>query len=234
MNTKLVTNCLSWTAVAGVAFTSWLSVKCSKKAELETDSKKKLKAYIPSVVSGVVTCACILTSNHISQKALAGTAATCAYLLSNRDRIKKNLEGTKELDISNASMIAPWEGPSIEWTGKGTTLVIDAYSGRMFYSSMKAVESAEDAVNELLSCAECVSYNDFYRELGISITHFGDQFGWNPYFENYEGPIEFINTVHRDDRGEEFIVIDIFSTSFPMENWKGGARSVGNQKKLRG
>jgi len=226
MNTKLLTTGLSWIAVAGVAITGLLSAKCAKKAEEAPDAKGKLVAYSPAIISGIGTAACILTSNHINQKTIAGLAASCAYLTANRDRIQKKLEDISGKDDAaqmrskiDQEAIAPWEGPSIEWTGNGQVKFLEGYSGRLFYSSWEAVKEAEDTLNEAFCGGEYVSLNDFYKLLGIQETHFGEQFGWAANSDYYSGPIEFINTMTTDPKtGEHLGIIEIYT--YPMECWQ--------------
>lgn len=177
MNAKLIRLALSWIGVAGVGITSWLSVKCSKKAEKETDPKKKMLCYAPAIVSGVATSFCILKPTYMADKEIAALAAGCAYVAQNKGKLA--LPGTKTAEQEKAQNdIAPWEGHCVEWTGKGTVLCFDEFAGRMFYSCEKAVNEAVDALNDRFVEGEFLTLNDFYRCLGISRTDFGEEYGW--------------------------------------------------------
>jgi len=180
MNVRLIRLALSWLGVAGVGITSWLSVKCSKKAEQETDPKKKLLAYAPAIASGVATSFCILKPVYMADKEIAALAAGCAYMAHKNGKMA--LPGTKEADKSEKAGrpndIAPWEGPCIEWTGKGTMLCFDEFSGRMFYSCEDAIDKAVDQLNDRYIEGEFLTLNDLYRYLGISQTDFGEGYGW--------------------------------------------------------
>lgn len=177
MNAKLIRLALSWIGVAGVGITSWLSVKCSKKAEKETDPKKKMLCYAPAIASGVATSFCILKPTYMADKEIAALAAGCAYVAQNKGKLA--LPGTKAAEQEKAQNdIAPWEGHCVEWTGKGTVLCFDEFAGRMFYSCEKAVNEAVDALNERFVEGEFLTLNDFYRCLGISRTDFGEEYGW--------------------------------------------------------
>ena len=213
MNTKLIRLILSWAGVLGVGVTSWLSVRCSKKAEAETDPKKKALAYVPAVAAGVATSACILGVNHISDREIAALAAGCAYMAKNRGEAKQ-ITGTQK----KPEDIAPWEGPSVEWTGRGTLLCFEGYSGRLFYSSKEAVEAAEDAFNRLYEECNCACLNDLHRLLGISETYFGSQYGWSRKSDYYgEDPIEIHNVESIAENGERMLIIEILT--YPMECW---------------
>jgi len=177
MNLRLIRLAMGWLGVAGVGITSWLSVKCSKKAEKETDPKKKLLAYAPAIASGVATSFCIMKPLYMADKEIAALAAGCAYMATSKNKLA--LPGTKAAENSEQKNdIAPWEGHCVEWTGKGTTLCFDEFSGRMFYSCEKAIDDAVDALNERYVEGEVLTLNDLYHYLGISRTDFGEEYGW--------------------------------------------------------
>ena len=219
MNLRLIRLAMGWLGVAGVGITSWLSVKCSKKAEKETDPKKKLLAYAPAIASGVATSFCIMKPLYMADKEIAALAAGCAYMATNKNKLA--LPGTKaaekEKESADRTEVAPWESPSVEWTGKGTLLCFEGYSGRLFYSSRAAVEEAEQKFNDRFAEGEYLSLNDLYKLFGISETHFGEQYGWAANSDYYDGPIEFRNTETVTEHGEKMLVIEIFT--YPMECW---------------
>ena len=214
MNMRLIRTGLSWLGVLGIGITSWLSVKCSRKADEKTDAKDKIAAYGPAIASGVVSAACVLGSNHLGNREIAALAAGAAYLSKKRDQLMLP-DGQKKTEDQKGVDIAPWEGPSVEWTGNGTQLCFEAYSGRLFYSSEKAVREAQDALNEMFVTGERVSLNTYYALLGIAETTFGDQYGWNAASDYYSGPIEFING---EDAHTHMLICDIYT--LPMECWK--------------
>ena len=67
MNSKTLRLVLTSIGTVGVGVTSWLSVRCSRKADKETDRKKKIIAYAPAIGSGVATCGCIIASHQIGR-----------------------------------------------------------------------------------------------------------------------------------------------------------------------
>lgn len=221
MNTKLIRLALSWLGVAGVGITSWLSVKCSKKAEQETDPKKKLLAYTPAIVSGVATSFCILKPTYMANKEIGALAAGCAYLAQNKDKLA--LPGTSESQKKDDK--TPWEGHCIEWTGKGTTLCFSEFDGRMFYSCEDSINQAVDALNERAVVGEFLSLNTFYRFLGISLTDFGEDYGWPswsmpPIFndgpELADDPID-IRCIHTTIDGQHAILVVYCTKPVPSE-----------------
>ena len=87
--------------------------------------------------------------------------------------------------------------PSIEYTGKGNLLCYDAYGGRWFRSSKKAVEEAVNMFIEDYYNGNVLNYNNLYALLGISQTDFGAQYGYSSsdiYRINLKFHIEYLST----------------------------------------
>lgn len=209
---------MSWVGVLGVGATAVVSVRCSKKADAEDDPRKKALAYAPAVALGVMTSACILGVNHISDREIAALAAGCAYMAKHKGEAKQ-LPGVKSGDkaiVRREEDIAPWEGPSVEWTGNGTMLCLDAYSGRLFYSSRAAVEHAEEELSDRFEAGEELLYNEFYELLGMSETDFGRRFMWSIHDVRYDGTLVFVNRETLTERGEKMMIIDLLT--MPFEN----------------
>lgn len=227
---RVLSLALSIAGVAGVGLTSWLSVKCSKKAEGETDKKKKILAYAPAVISGVGTSACILGSHHVSRKEIAALTASCTYLAANREKIeskikdKFGMEKLEEVKKETAAEPVLIKGQTVEETGHGDTLFLDLYLGRKFRSSLQHVEWAEKQLNYEYHQGNPVCMNDFYSYLGIEPTIAGDQFGWptdedSGYDPDLETPIKFENVKGEDENGELMYAIDIGYYSRPCSWW---------------
>ena len=241
MTKRALSLVLSLIGVGGVGITSWISVKCSKKAEKKETKKEKVLAYLPAIISGVGTSACILGSHHISRKEIAALTASCTYLAANRDKIETKIkEKFGEDKLSEIKQEAATEQvreenhvekklngktgrQTIEETGYGDTLFLDLYLGRKFRSSLDHVIKAEKNLNYEFHSGRSVCMNDFYAYLGIDPTRAGDQFGW-PYDEDYidpdlETPIEFDNIKTEDENGELMYIIDFKYGYQPMDYW---------------
>lgn len=219
MDTKTIRNSLSLLGVLGIGLTSWASVKCSRKADRESDRKGKLKAYVPAIVSGVLTSACVLAANRLSSREIAALAAGCAYM-ANREKSRAIQSGKSTPSLpSRDETIAPWEGPSIEWTGNGTLLCFEAYSGRLFYSSREAVERAILNLNEYYRQRGRASLNTFYSLLRIRTTTFGAETGWIADVDSPEPEDLEIVTIDGNGRnGENMLIIDIKTD--PEDYWE--------------
>lgn len=69
--------------------------------------------------------------------------------------------------------------PTIEETGHGNLLCYDGFSGRFFRASEDWVREALDKFNnEYVECKNYICWNDLYELLGISVTHFGNRYGY--------------------------------------------------------
>lgn len=230
-------------AVIGLGATVILTARGQMKAdeimaEKRPSSKKELikstyKCYIPAMVSGALTLICIVTSQYISRKEIAGLAASLGVLAANRDNLEKAIKEKYGEDalVELREKILPYKKPEVkdgkmedrfpaELTGNGDLLCYEGYSGRWFRSSKEAVEKAEEEYNLRFKDGEYLSFNDLYELLGIEHSHFGWQFGYpNPieYYDPEKG-VEFENNVFFDSEiGEDVLYIDIFT--YPYENW---------------
>lgn len=106
---------LSWCGVAGVGLTSYLSIKGSEKARTATTREEIVKAYIPAMISGVFTSACIVGGNYISNKRintlnqkLVTTSAVASAAITQygayRDIVKETVGPEKEKEILEESL----------------------------------------------------------------------------------------------------------------------------------
>lgn len=223
----------------GVGVTSVLSAKCHEKAKEQEDPKEKAKCYIPAVVSGVATCACIIGNQSMSSKEIAAVTATATYAIANRNRLEEKLKeylpekDIQELRKENCEVyMQPRDTSHIEETGNGRLRFIESYSGREFYSSLDAVLSAEKRVSEKLRSGRSVSMNDFYGYIGISKSEFGDDWIWVPnitfsYDEDdcdIDEPVIFEHTI-LDDENDGIPTCLIGVWEYPLEARMADSRS---------
>lgn len=230
-------------AIIGLGATAILTAKGQMKAdeimaEKRPSDKKELigstyKCYIPAAISGVLTLICIVTSQYISRKEIAGLAASLGVLAANRDNLEKAIKEKYGEDalVELREKILPYKKPEVkdgekadrfpaELTGKGDLLCYEGYSGRWFRSSEEAVKEAEEEYNLRFKDGDYLSFNDLYELLGIKSSSFGNKFGYPHPFEYYnpEDGIEFENSIFYDEEiGENVLYIDIFT--YPFEDW---------------
>lgn len=221
---------LTTLGVIGIPVTSLISIKCHDKAKDIEDKKQKAKCYIPAVISGVAAGACMIGSHKISSKEIAALTATASFAVANRNKLEEQVkkvlpEQDAKKVVQNAEKEAVYhhKDQSVEYTGHGMLKCLEGYSGRKFFSSIEMVREAERRLNQRFQNGEYISMNDFYRLLGITETHFGDQWGWSPSDDWYprwyeDNPIGFDNTLVEDEDGSPLLVIDIIV--YPMEGWQ--------------
>ena len=156
----------------------------SKKKVIFEESKVVLKTYAPAIISGGVSCACILGSYHISSKRTAALAT--AYELANSSLIEyqrkvvEKLGEKKEAEIRHEmheeevqkSVVPDQYRNELAYTD-GLTVFKD-FCGRYFRSNMEIVRKAEKTITERLMTEMEVPLNDFYWELGLAPTEVGD------------------------------------------------------------
>lgn len=225
---KTISLALSLVSILGVGMTSILSIKGHEKASAETDEKAKIKHYIPPIVSGVVTSACILGAYGASASEIATLTAACSCLTANKSKIEQVISdklGPEELkDIKKQALPVVPVQRTVEDTGYGSLLCFEEYSARFFYSSMEAVEDAEKKLSSRYRNGHRISLNDFYDYLGIQRTTFGNNWGWVPdpstfnprYYD--DNPLCFDDQIVEDSITKKAVRLITFY-NFPTSNW---------------
>lgn len=213
--------------IAGMITTTVLAVKATPKAiqlmdirkeELEVDElppvevvKTTWKCYVPAVISGVVSIACLIGSNSVNAKRNAALAT--AYKLSEsafseyREQTLETIGEKKEKAIRDKVSEKqiekhPITKSEVIVTGKGQTLCFDPLSSRYFYSSIEKINKAANKLNYDINTNPFdtgVTVNDFYAEIGLPGTMTGDSLGWNLH----TGMIEIYPSAQLVEEGEE-------------------------------
>jgi hypothetical protein len=146
------------------------------------------KCYLPAGVMGVLTAACIISSNSINikrNKALAG-----AYLLAEtalkdyQAKVIENMGKEKHREIKgqvaqDKIVKNPVSKSEVIPTGKGETLCFDALSGRYFMSDRETIRAALNNLSRDLMSEMFITLNQVYYELGLEGTKLGEQVGWH-------------------------------------------------------
>lgn len=193
---------LTAAAVVGVATTTIFAVKATPKAlglieaaEQEADEKLSapqkirltLPCYLPALGMGAATMACIITANSTSSKRNA--ALLSAYTLSEtaykeyKDKVVEKIGEKKEQEVRDevaAERVKnnPISG-NVVFASEGKVLCYELLTGRYFESTHEDLRKAQNNINQQIINDMYASQNDFYREIGLSPTTFGDEFGWN-------------------------------------------------------
>lgn len=211
---------LSVLGVAGLVATTVTAVKATPKAmefvkKAEEEKGEKLSkwerinvagvAYIPTVLVGTATVACILGANLVSRRQQATLMSAYALL----DRSYKDYKNkVNELYGDGAGKqilegIAKDKYTGDESSGDdGKELFYDFYSGRYFESTKEAVQWAEYETNRALVVNGAVCLNEYYDFLGLEPLPEYELLGWScgqieeiyrhPWieFEHSEAPID--------------------------------------------
>lgn len=151
------------------------------------------KCYIPAVVTGAASIACIVGASKVNLKRNAALAT--AYNLSQtalteyKEKVVETIGDKKEQKIRESiaqdkiDKNPPSEevNKSLVILGNGDFPVKDTLSGRYFISNENKLDAIENKINSKLLSYDYVSLNEIYDELELEPTSLGDQLGWNRY-----------------------------------------------------
>lgn len=182
---------------AGVVATSVLAVKATPKALMLLENAREEKgesltkmevvktagpAYIPAVLVGVSTIACIFGANALNQRQQAALMSAYALLDNTHKQYK-----SKVVDLygDEADLRVREEMAKDKYAGddnpsdNDTVLFYDEFSGRYFNATMVDVLKAEYELNKKLSSWGGAYLNEFYELVGLDKTDYGDHLGWS-------------------------------------------------------
>lgn len=197
---------LTGLGIAGMITTAVLAVKATPKAlelideqkeELGTDEltpvetvKTAWKPYIPAVITGTVSVACLIGASSVNLRRNAALAT--AYKLSENalaDYKEKVVEtfGEKKEKVVREKIAEsklekqPVNESTVILTGKGNTLCLEPISMRYFNSDIDKIRAIIIKLNERMINDPFgnISLNELYDELGLELTDMGDSMGWN-------------------------------------------------------
>lgn len=181
---------------AGVIATSVMAARATPKALLLLDRAKEEKGedltkievvqvagpvYIPAVLVGASTIACIFGANILNKRQQAALASAYALLSSSYKEYKektKELYG-KDADSRVREHIAQDHYQKHTSVEDGKQLFYDFFARRYFEATIEEVQQAEYCINHDLALYDRVSLNDFYRMLRLSPVKSGDELGWS-------------------------------------------------------
>lgn len=192
----------------------------TKKEELDKEKLTPIetvqtvwKPYIPMVVSGVMSTACILTANHqyLSRNAALATAFTLSDAAYKEYKAKtEEIVGEKKAE-EIATAIAKkhleekeYEPVEIPRNRRGQTRCYDSISGREFWSDIETIRQIENRLNRRLLDDMYITVNDFYDEIGLAHIKPGDDLGWNIR----DGLIDIRYDAILNEEGEPCLMLD--------------------------
>lgn len=232
---------LTVAATAGVIITSVLSAKAAIKASRVLAHKEEKKGekltfeetisavwtiYIPPVVAGISTIACVFGANILNQRQQASLASAYALVDSSYKEYKAKLKELYGEEAHNniVDAIAAEKCDEVHISAGGLTsaytqeiesdaeprLFYDEYSGRYFETTIEKVLLAEYRLNRNYILRGFARLNEFYEFLGLEPTDYGETVGWDIC-----GEIYWIDFNHRkafigdDNDGFECYIIEM-------------------------
>lgn len=226
---------LTCVGAVGVIATTVTAVKATPKAILLLDKAREEKGeeltkietvkiaapvYIPTLVLGASTLACIFGANILNQKHQASLMSAYALVDSSYKDYRKKVD---ELYGDEAGTQIRAEIAKDEYKEKpikvddGKRLYYDMYSRQYFESTPFIVQQAEYELNKTLMLEDGVCLNDWYRHLGIDQLEHGFDFGWTvganmeAYWQTW---IDFKHEKVVMDDGLECIIISFAQDPF--------------------
>lgn len=181
-------------------------------------------AYIPPILTGVATLACMFGANALNKRQQASLASAYALLDTSYKEYRKkvgHLYG-EDADKNIKAEIAKdkYEESDIQPEGD-MKLFYDDFSGRIFESTIEKVQEAEYNLNRDLSMQGYATLNQFYDYLGLVPIDGGDDLGWSAgmNFDYYwQEWIDFGH--HKTTMGDDLECIMITMFSEPTLGWE--------------
>lgn len=166
-----------------------IAIDCENYGESCYTTKQKVldcwKAYVPAVILGGGTIACILGSNALNKKQIA--SLTAAYMALGktyqeyRKQVSHQLGQEAETDIFNkakAYEAINREEPGLGDTGDEKLLCYEPISKRYFHATSTELMDAFYNLNRDFAIQGYASMNDLYNYLGLDFIPEGDLKGW--------------------------------------------------------
>lgn len=221
----------------GVVTTTVLAIKATPKALSLLDNAKQEKGenltklekirvaapvYIPTMISGVATLACVFGANVLNKRQQAGLMSAYALLDNSYKEYKAKVE---ELygEGSNDHVKEEIAKDKYEKTevNDGEILFYDDFSGQFFTSTLIRVAQAEYNINRDIHMRGWAELNEFYEYLDIDNIDGGDVLGWSEggnLARYWQAWIDFNHKKVVVDDDTEYIVLTMFQE--PYMEWE--------------
>lgn len=226
----------------GLIATSVMAVKATPKALLMAEEAKRDKgeeltkfelvkaagpAYIPAVLTGVSTLACIFGANILNQRKQASLISAYALVDNSYKEYKKKVGELygEEANERVKEEIAKDKYEETEIIVSGDKkLFYEEFSGRYFEATTEQVLRAEYEVNRMLEMEYGGLYlNEWFELLGLEATDYGNHLGWSTWYLSEVYWHNWIEFTHRKvvlDDGLECTIIEVIQEPiFDFENY---------------
>lgn len=218
----------------GVVATAVMAVKATPKAmliidQIEMEKGEKLTkteivvaaapVYIPTILVGAGTIACVFGANILNQRQQAALMSAYALLDSSckdyKDKVKE-LYGSEGSDrVRDELANDRYEEQGFHVT-PGEQLFYDDFSGQFFESTIEEVQKAELQVNRDIQLQSYATLSEFYDMLGIDYDD-GGLLGWSEggnFARYWQSWVDFAHTKRVMEDGVECIVLTIFQEPY--------------------
>ena len=195
-NSSTILTCVG---AIGVVVTAVMAVKATPKAMTLLESAKEEKGenltkwetvktagpvYIPSIVTGAATVACIFSADVLNKRQQAALMSAYALLDQSYRNYKTKVDELygEEAGEKIRESIAKDEYEEADISpdvSEGKELFYDFYSNRYFESTLADVIWAEYETNKALITYGCVGLNAFYDLLGLEELPEYEEIGWS-------------------------------------------------------
>lgn len=183
-----------------------------QKNKLLERAKLTWKYFIPPVIMGSCSIACIIGAQSVNTKRNAALASL--YTLTDQtlkeyqekvvETIGKNKEQKIKDELAQDKLLAhPVNKHEIIHTSYGDTLCFDVYSGRYFTHDIEKLRRIQNDFNHDLMGVMWLPLNDLYYMIGLEEVKMGEDLGWT-----VDELLEFKFTSKLTDTGEPCLVID--------------------------
>ena len=232
-NSSTILTCVG---AIGVVATTVTAIKATPKALALVEDAKKEKgedltrwetvkiagpAYIPTIVFGASTLACMFGANVLNRRGQAslmgGYALLDAAYKDYRNKVDE-LYGEEAGGQVRAGIAKDrYEDQDIE-VNDGNMLYYDFYSGRYFEATPAFVKSAEYELNRKLVMDECAYLNEWYYLLDLEPLEHGLDFGWatpsnaDRYWQTW---VDFTHEKVIMDDGLECTIVSFMQDPYP-------------------
>ena len=218
---------------AGVVGTTVLGIKATPKALTLLDNAEKEKGeeltklekvkvaapvYIPTMVTGAATLACIFGANALNKRQQAGLMSAYALLDSSYKEYKAKVEELygEEANTRVKDEIAKdkYEETDIQ---NDEQLFYDDFSNQYFISTPTKVMLAEYNVNRDIHMRGWAELDDYYEWLGIDVPE-SYELGWSEggnYEHYWQAWVDFNHRTVIMDNGTKYTAIMMFQEPYP-------------------
>ena len=192
-NSSTILTCIG---AVGVIFTAVTAVKTTPKATRLLDKVKEEKGedlttlekikvagpnYIPSILIGAGTIACIFGANILNKRYQASLISAYALIDNSYKEYKKKVVELYGEEANNEviSYIAKEKYTDDIQVSDNKQLFYDEFSHRYFESTLEDVIKAEYNTNRNLQCNGGAYLNEYYELLGLEPIPGGNELGWS-------------------------------------------------------